>query len=144
VKIQFFVAGVPKTMSVGKSVRMPRKGGGTMQFQERRGTEWASLVGDQGQKQRPPVPLQGAIALSLLFLMPRPKSASKKVQLPLTRPDIDNLFHKLTDQWNGVMWVDDSQITDLSVSKRFVGTAGYANPGLEVTIIGTGSDEEDW
>jgi Holliday junction resolvase RusA-like endonuclease len=39
--------------------------------------------------------------------------------MPIKRPDADNLFHKLTDQFNGVFWADDSQLTDVLLRKRY-------------------------
>jgi Holliday junction resolvase RusA-like endonuclease len=38
---------------------------------------------------------------------------------PIKRPDVDGLVHKLTDQFNGVFWHDDSQIIDFVISKRY-------------------------
>jgi Holliday junction resolvase RusA-like endonuclease len=116
--IRFFVSGVPKAMSVGSSFRFKRHGVDT-HVQGRRGTEWATLIGHVGRQHAPPAPPEHGIALTLCFFVPRPTSAARSVKLPLKRPDIDNLFHKLMDQWNGVFWKDDSQVVDLVVRKRF-------------------------
>lgn len=129
--IRFFVAGDPKTMSVGKTVRVPN-GRGFNQFQERRNTDWATLVRAIGREHRPPAPLRGAITFTAHFWMPRPDSAPKRVLYPLKRPDVDNLVHKMTDSFNGVFYVDDSQIIDLVVRKRFAGPDGRT--GLEVIV----------
>ena len=72
------------------------------------------------------LPLEGPIALRLMFNMEVPKSWSKKKRadaffgkmLPISRPDIDNLV-KIIDGLNGVLFKDDSQITDLIASKRY-------------------------
>jgi Holliday junction resolvase RusA-like endonuclease len=50
---------------------------------------------------------------------------------PLKRPDIDNLMHKLTDHFNGVFWLDDSQVIDLVVRKRF---ARDGRTGVEIVV----------
>lgn len=126
----FFVAGVPKSLSVGTSFGFKR-GGVEHHAQGRRNTEWAVLVGELGRRHAPPVPWVGGVALTLRFLMPRPKTAGRRVVLPLRRPDLDNLCHKLTDSWNGVFWLDDSQVVDWTVSKRF---AEDGRAGVEVTI----------
>jgi len=39
--------------------------------------------------------------------------------------------HKLTDQFNGVFWADDSQIVDVVVRKRF---ALDGRPGVEILV----------
>jgi Endodeoxyribonuclease RusA len=98
------LTGVPKAMSIGKGIRVRNKTGGISQFQVRKNSEWATLVGHVGRQHAPPAPWDGPVVLDVSFFVPRPDSASKRVVLPLRRPDLDNLFHKLTDQWNGVYW----------------------------------------
>ena len=130
--VEFFVAGIPKSMSVGKTIRWKTKDGSRQgSHQKRENTDWASLVGTIGRTHAPVKPFAGPIHLMLEFLMPRPKSA-KKASYPLKRPDIDNMIHKLTDQFNGVMWVDDSQIVVLIANKNFVWADD--SPGLRITI----------
>jgi Holliday junction resolvase RusA-like endonuclease len=121
--IRFFVAGVPKSMSVGKTVRW-KTGDGSRQgsFQKREHTEWATLVGAIGRQHAPARPLGGALIFVAKFYVPRPASLPKKsahLAMPIKRPDLDNLFHKITDQWNGVLWTDDSVITDVVLLKRY-------------------------
>ena len=72
-------------------------------------------------------PLEGPIALRLMFNMEVPKSWPKKKRadafsgkvLPISRPDIDNICKCVIDGLNGVLFKDDSQITDLIASKRY-------------------------
>lgn len=117
--IRFFVAGVPKALSVGKGIRVPNKGGGFKQFQERVNSEWSTMVGQIGRGYAPVRPLEGAVSVTALFLVPRPETAPRRVVFPTKRPDVDNLVHKLTDQFNGVFWRDDSQVVDMVARKRF-------------------------
>jgi Holliday junction resolvase RusA-like endonuclease len=129
--IRFFCGGTPKAMSVGSTFRFKRNGVDT-HVQGRRGTEWGTLIAHVGRQHAPSVPLtECGVSLTLRFFVPRPSTASRKVTLPLKRPDIDNLFHKLSDQWNGVMWKDDSQVVDLHVYKRF---PRDGRTGVEVVI----------
>lgn len=116
--IRFFVPGTPKAMSVGKSIQFKR-GQNVHRFQQRRNTEWCTLVGEVGGNNAPATPMVGGLAFTATFYLARPASLKKSERLPLKRPDIDNLVHKLTDQFNGVFWLDDSQIVDLIVRKRF-------------------------
>jgi Holliday junction resolvase RusA-like endonuclease len=129
--IRFWVPGIPKALSVGKGIRVPNKGGGFRQFQTRTNTDWSLLVGQIGREHAPERPLEGAIAVTALFHVPRPQTASRRVVFPLKRPDIDNLIHKLTDHFNGVFWRDDSQVIDLVVRKRF-GQDGRT--GVEIVV----------
>ena len=127
--IHFFVAGIPKAMSVGASIAFTRAGV-QHNFQKRRNTDWALMVGEVGRRYAPPTPLDGPIAFQAVFYLPRPASA-RKVLAPLRRPDLDNLVHKLSDHFNGVFWRDDSQIIDFTVYKRF---ATHGQPGVEITV----------
>lgn len=130
--IEFFIGGIPKSMSVGKTIRWKTKDGSRQgQHQIRENTEWALLFGEMARHYAPIIPLAGPVQLGLVFYMPRPKSA-KKEKHPTKRPDLDNLFHKLTDQLNGVFWNDDSQIVTITAGKRF---ATLDQPsGLRVVI----------
>jgi len=76
------------------------------------------------------VPLQGALNISAVFRRLKPKSASKKVKYPTTRPDLDNYMKLLLDAMNQVVFVDDGQIVVLLVSKVFDET-----PGITVTVM---------
>lgn len=64
--------------------------------------------------------------------MPIPKSASKKVRQdcldqlvrPVKKPDWDNVAKAITDALNGIVYVDDCQIVDAHVTKRYSDVAG--------------------
>jgi Holliday junction resolvase RusA-like endonuclease len=132
--IEFFVAGIPKAMSVGKSISFRRGAGPVQHFQKRANTEWAVLVGQIGRGQAPERPWVGPVVLTARFRLPLPGSMPKKHRasaMPVTRPDLDNCFHKLMDQWNGVFWRDDSQVVDVVLSKRY---AIDGRPGVLIRV----------
>lgn len=70
--------------------------------------------------------LEGALRVLVQVFMPVPASKPKKWQAaalagevrPTKKPDADN-FAKMLDALNMVVWVDDSQIVDLTVSKNY-------------------------
>jgi Holliday junction resolvase RusA-like endonuclease len=131
--IRFFVSGIPKAMSVGTAFRF-KKDGVERHIQGRRNTEWATLVGHIGREHAPPVPLDGALILLLTFYVPQPASVPRRdrfTAMPIKRPDLDNLFHKLCDSFNGVFWHDDSQITDVLARKRY---PADGRTGVEITV----------
>lgn len=81
-------------------------------------------------------PLTGAIGASVKFLMPIPKSLKEKVvpgQMHTKKPDIDNLIKGLFDAVNGVLWVDDNRIANMTVSKVYSDEPGII---LDVEEIG--------
>lgn len=132
--IHFYVPGVPKSMSVGTSFRFKRHGVNT-HIQGRRNTDWATLVGQIGREYAPAQPLDGPVSFTAVFHLPRPASLPKKAAataMPVKRPDVDGLVHKLTDRFNGVFWHDDSQIVDFVAVKRYVAPGGQ--PGVAITV----------
>jgi len=132
--IRFFCAGTPKSMSVGTSFRFKRNGVDT-HIQGRRNTDWATLVGQIGREHAPAKPLDGPVTFTAIFHMPRPASLPKRAAataMPVKRPDVDGLVHKLTDRFNGVFWSDDSQIVDFIARKRYA--APGAQTGVEIVV----------
>jgi Holliday junction resolvase RusA-like endonuclease len=83
------------------------------------------------------VPTGGAVALTVRAYMGIPTSWSQKKQravasgeiTPTKRPDLDNIVKAIKDGANGVAWVDDSQVVDVSASKR------YGTPRVEVEVV---------
>src|SRR5262245_161110 len=129
--IRFFVGGIPKSMKVGGVVRFQRDDK-VHTVPKRGNSDWALLVGQIGREHAPAVPYADIpLSFTAVFYFPRPTSASKRVLAPLKRPDPDNCLHKLTDQFNGVFWTDDSQIIDLVARKRFATDSG---PGVEIIV----------
>ncbi len=116
--------GRPRAFRMGNSVRMhtPEKT-----------ASYESLVKLAArQAMRDAAPAAFPVALSLIVLHPIPKSWSKRKQeaalagteRPTTKPDADNVAKAIADACNGVVWVDDAQVVELSVSKRYSATPG--------------------
>ena len=70
-------------------------------------------------------PLEGPLCFYLNAYMQIPKSVSKKRrqamlmgdEVPMKKPDLDNIAKSVTDSLNGLAYRDDSQIVMLVVSK---------------------------
>lgn len=71
--------------------------------------------------------MAGAVELKLQIFMPIPISYSKKKAqaareqrlVPTKKPDGDNIIKAICDAFNGSVWVDDTQVVDYHVTKRF-------------------------
>lgn len=71
--------------------------------------------------------LSGPVELKLQIFMPIPVSYSKKKAeaarlgriVPTKKPDGDNIIKAICDAFNGAVWVDDTQVVDYHVTKRF-------------------------
>ena len=83
-------------------------------------------------------PFQNACVIDVTFYRHIPSSWSKKKRMeadsgairPITRPDLENYEKSLYDSLTGVVWVDDSIITDIHARKRY--TAELAR--VEITV----------
>ena len=68
------------------------------------------------------------IALKLTFVFAFPKSYSKKKRARLLdqahtiKPDLDNLVKNVLDRGNGILWVDDKYIYQISALKKWGNT----------------------
>lgn len=62
-------------------------------------------------------PLEGALQVHIRCQMIKPKTVRR--EYPSVKPDGDNFLKAISDALNGVLWVDDAQIVDLSISKRY-------------------------
>lgn len=82
-------------------------------------------------------PLEGPLAVCVVARMPVPSSWSNKkrdaalagVVRPTGRPDLDNLVKAPLDAFNGIVWRDDAQVVECSVSKFYSET-----PSLSVVV----------
>lgn len=83
------------------------------------------------------VPMDSAVAVDLLFVMPRPGSITWKTKpMPrrphVAKPDIDNLAKSFLDACNGLLWTDDAKISDMRLRK--VIAAGQELPHIEAIV----------
>jgi crossover junction endodeoxyribonuclease RusA len=77
----------------------------------------------------------GPLRLEVLFVLPRPKSLPRRIEMPERKPDLDKLIRAIGDALEGVIYLHDAQITTITgVRKRF-GTPARAEirvgPDLE-------------
>ena len=81
---------------------------------------------------------ESAVCVDVTFFLRIPPSWPKKkrteaecgVMRPIVKPDLDNLYKSLTDALTGLVWKDDSIITDAAIHKRYTADTERA----EITI----------
>ena len=128
--VEFVVPGKP----VGKErPRAFRAGSGVRMFTPEKTASYESMVKLVAHRAMAGAGLMAfPVALSLVVLHAIPKSWSKRKQAaalagterPTSKPDADNVAKAIADACNGVVWVDDAQVVELRVSKRYSATPG--------------------
>lgn len=82
-------------------------------------------------------PLETAVSVTIHAFVGIPKSKSQKfknaalsgMELPLKKPDVDNMAKIILDAMSGIVYKDDKQIVSLLVEKWYA-----ENPRVEVNI----------
>lgn len=132
--VTFTVPGKP----VGKGrAKAARRGNFVQMYTPEKTVNYESLVALSAQQEMIGAPLTGPVAVELDIRLAIPKSYSKKkrsaalngVLMPTKKPDIDNIEKSIFDGMNGVVWVDDVQVVDVSKRKRYSDM-----PGVTVTV----------
>jgi Holliday junction resolvase RusA-like endonuclease len=96
---------------------------------------WRNIVAWSAQAVAPAELMRGAVRVTLRFTFVRPASVSaKKRPMPTVKPDLDKLTRAVLDALTGVIWADDAQVCDMTVSKRYGERAGVM---VEVGEVGT-------
>ena len=83
--------------------------------------------------------LTGSIRANIVAVYPVPRSWSKTKReeaindwvLPMVKPDLDNVAKAVLDALNGIAYIDDAAVTDLTISKRY-----GERPCVVVRLIG--------
>ncbi len=71
--------------------------------------------------------IECAVEMDLYFGLPIPKSTPKRLRplmidgtlVPNKKPDFDNLAYLVTNALKGIVYRDDSQVTDCHIKKRY-------------------------
>lgn len=132
---KFVVPGPPQGKGRARTVS---RGGKTHSFTPQRTVQYESLVALAYRLAYPDTePTANPVRLLVEAYMPIPQSWPKSKQaaalngtmLPTVKPDADNVLKCVLDSINGIAWVDDKQVTDAEIVKRYA-----AIPRVEVTI----------
>jgi Holliday junction resolvase RusA-like endonuclease len=121
--IRFTVRGIPVPKARARTVM---QGGRAHSYTPEATKAWEQAVQWAAKPHRPESPLTCPLAVAMVFYLPKPKRGKR--QYPSVRPDIDNYAKAILDALNGVMWADDGQIVQLTVSKS------YGEPRVEIEI----------
>mgnify|MGYP003594920071 CR=1 FL=1 len=132
--ISFTVFGVP--VAQGRP-RASAKNGFVKLYDPEKSRSYKELVYSEAVKVRPGVPMANELSVVITAYFPIPKSKSNKWQKealsgyinPTTKPDTDNIAKIILDSVNGILFIDDKQVVELTVRKRY-----SDSPRVEVEI----------
>jgi len=115
VRIRFFVPGVPRPQGSKRAITVKGKAYSVLIEQVKGVEKWRRIVGTvAGNLWRPRHPVNGKVTVRLEFIMPWRK-APDKVYPP---DDLDKLCRAMLDSLTGIIYNDDSQVTELVATKR--------------------------
>lgn len=133
VRISFVVLGRPATAGSKRAFPIRRKNGtlgvAVSDSSGAHGKAWRSDVRDAARAVYSGPPLSGPLRLELVFTLPRPaghlrrsgelSKAGLAMPYPTTRPDAGKYARSFEDALSGVVWIDDSQLVEVVVWKRY-------------------------
>ncbi len=106
--LTFFVRGLPRPQGSGQP-RLSKSGKPFLVTKTANLTSWRHALATVLSWEWHWPPIDGPVALSLIFVFPRPKSAPKRVLHTVT-PDEDKLARAVLDAFKGVVFTDDSRV----------------------------------
>jgi Holliday junction resolvase RusA-like endonuclease len=132
--IQFTVYGEPVAQGRPRATMI---NGHIRMYDPKKSRDFKEYVKLVASEHRPEKLLEGPISLVVKVYKPTLKSFSKKKKAaaeagqlrPTSKPDVSNYLKLIEDALTGVIWKDDSQIIDCSISKYYSET-----PRTEIQI----------
>jgi Holliday junction resolvase RusA-like endonuclease len=150
--IAIVVTGHPVAKARARSSVIPKRGGGFVadaagrpiihHHTPEKTRKWEADAKDQARAAMGETPpLQGPLSVEVVaYFAPAQSWSTWKQQAAhdgriahTSRPDADNIGKAAKDALNGVAWIDDSQVTQVSVEKRF-----SDKPRVEIYVRKTG------
>jgi crossover junction endodeoxyribonuclease RusA len=129
--IAFRVVGVPQPKGSMRAFHVPGMKAPIVTESNRNVRSWSQLVAAAAGHRMSEADahlMLGALAVRLVFALPRPKAIKAK-RVPHTRkPDLDKLTRAILDALTGVVYRDDAQVVLLEIAKR------YADPGVVPSV----------
>lgn len=131
--IEFTVLGEPIPQGRPK---FTTRGGFARAYDPPKSRAYKRLVAETGRMYCK-TPIAGPVRVTLAIYRPIQKSISKKKhdarasdqELPIVKPDIDNVYKAVTDALTGIAWIDDNLVCEAHLSKHYGET-----PRVEIKI----------
>jgi Holliday junction resolvase RusA-like endonuclease len=139
--IQVIIPGQPQAKGRAKIVKI---GGFSRMATPAKTVAYEGLVALCAQEALRGAPLfDGPVRVRMNLWCQTPKSLTKReradiatgAKRPTTKPDIDNVVKAIFDGFNGVLWRDDVQVVELTVSKHYAPNAPSVVVNVESIVV---------
>lgn len=131
--VAFFVPGTPAPQGSKRALHARGSGRVVLVESSKKLPTWRRAIADHASAACPE-PVAGAVAVSLVFVMPRTKAMGDRPAPPMVqRPDVDKLTRAALDGLTGPAFADDSQVVELHAAKRRA-APGEAT-GMKVSVM---------
>lgn len=128
--IEFFVHGEPKPSGSKRGFYVAKLKRVVITDDNKRSRDWKTDVQQSAIAHRNGGLLEGALKLTVVFFVLRPKShyrtgnysailRDNAPDFPCKKPDCTKLVRCVEDALNQVLWRDDSQVVTQSITKRY-------------------------
>jgi Holliday junction resolvase RusA-like endonuclease len=98
--------------------------------------QWRETIANQIRQQGHPSPIEAPIKVSLEFVLPRPKTVTRKHPITRSSYDVDKLIRAVFDAISLEKYAqvikDDSQIISVKASKRY--ESSNFKPGVQIYL----------
>jgi Holliday junction resolvase RusA-like endonuclease len=149
VLINTFIAGEPKPQPRPRAFakRMGNGGFAARVYDAGTAEGWKGDVAIGLQKHLGRPPIEGAVSVTVNFILPRPGRLARKKDPEHRLPahdcpyDVDNLFKGTIDAMTRLgVWKDDRQVVETVITKRYAAKSGdHTGCHLIVELIGEGA-----
>lgn len=85
----------------------------------------------------PKTPIACPLRIAIVFWLPKPKRT--KHHCPAVRPDLDNYLKAVMDALNGIVWVDDGQICEITAGKYYCESGKSGSIFIQVSELEKGT-----
>ena len=142
-RIEFFVPGIPRPGGSKRFLGFGKRTGRAILVDDcKRNKEWRAMVAFTAVQNHRGSPLEGPLSLSVVFVLPRPKShftprgilRRSAPRFPTVKPDRTKLLRAVEDALTGILWRDDAQIVGGPVEKVYAGEEGFPTPGVWIRV----------
>jgi len=123
--LTFTAYGIPAPQGSTKAFMRPGMKHPVVTADNARTKPWRQAIVDASREvMAGRVPMEGPVGVRVVFYLPRPKSAPKRITEPAKLPDLDKLVRALFDALTAAgVWRDDAQVVVVGARKAFAGGA---------------------